>query len=317
MGNRMSAFVGIDVSKDWLDVHVLGGATDRCENTPAGIQNLIERLSALALDRIVLEATGGYERLAVAELAAARLPVVVVNPRQVRDFAKALGKLAKTDRIDAEVLARFAEAIRPELRPLRDESEQKLRETLTRRSQLSSMRTMELNRLKQAHTQKIRTDVESVLAFLEKRLQALDNDLDQLIKDSPAWQEKSDLLKSVPGIGEQTARTLVAELTELGSASRQQIAALVGVAPMNRDSGALRGKRTTIGGRTSVRNALYMATLVGTRFNSVIRAHYQKLLAAGKPKKVALVACMRKILTILNAMIRKRQSWKNLTLQTS
>lgn len=313
----MTKFVGIDVSKDWLDVHVLEDFTDRCENNPTGLQGLIRRLGELPVERIVLEATGGYERLAVAELAAAGLPVVVVNPRQVRDFAKALGKLAKTDRIDAEVLARFAQAVRPELRPLPDASQQKLRETLARRSQLIGMRTMEWNRLKQAHTKSIRADVESVVAFLDKRLEAIDKDLDQLIKDSPAWQEKADLLKTVPGIGDQTARTLLAELAELGTTSRQQIAALVGVAPMNRDSGLLRGKRTTIGGRATVRRALYMATLTATRFNCVIRAHYQKLLAAGKQKKVALVACMRKMLTILNAMLRKRQSWNKIALQTT
>lgn len=313
----MSQFIGIDVSKDWLDVHVLDGFTDRCENTPAGLRGLVERLSELVAERIVLEATGGYERLAAAELAAAGLPVVVVNPRQVRDFAKAVGKLAKTDRIDAEVLARFAQAVHPELRPLLDESQQKLREILARRSQLMDMRTMESNRLKQTHTKRIRADVETVVAFLNQRLEAIDKDLDQLIQDSPAWQEKTDLLKSVPGIGDQTARTLVAELTELGSSSRQQIAALVGVAPMNRDSGLQRGRRTTIGGRATVRKALYMATLVATRYNPVIRAHYQKLLGTGKQKKVALVACMRKMLTILNAMLRKRQAWNKVILQNT
>lgn len=233
------------------------------------------------------------------------------------DFAKALGKLAKTDRIDAEVLARFAQAVRPELRPLLDKSQQNLRETLARRSQLISMRTMESNRLKQAHTKSVRADVESVMAFLDERLAAIDDDLDQLIRDSPAWQEKADLLKTVPGIGDQTAHTLVAELTELGTASRQQIAALVGVAPMNRDSGLLRGCRTTIGGRATVRRALFMATLTATRCNCVIQAHYQKLLAAGKPKKVALVACMRKMLGILNAMLRKRQAWNKIAPQTT
>lgn len=313
----MSQFVGIDISKEWLDVHLLDGFTDRCQNTADGLQGLIQRLSDCDVERIVLEATGGYERLAVAELAAAGLPIVVVNPRQVRDFAKALGKLAKTDRIDAEVLARFAQAVRPELRPLRDEAQQKLRETLARRAQLIGMRTMEGNRLKQAHGKSIRANVESVVAFLDERLEALDKDLDQLIKDSPAWQEKTDLLKSVPGIGDQTARTLVAELAELGSTSRQQIAALVGVAPMNRDSGLLRGRRSTIGGRATVRRVLYMATLVATRCNSVIRAYYQKLLAAGKQKKVALVACMRKMLSILNAMLRKRQSWYQVSLQST
>jgi transposase len=313
----MSKFVGIDVSKDWLDVHVLEGFTHRCENTEVGLRDLVQRLVDLDVERIVLEATGGYERLAVAELAAAGLPIVMVNPRQVRDFAKALGKLAKTDRIDAEVLARFAQAVRPELRPQLNESQQKLRETLARRSQLIGMRTMESNRLKQAHSKRIRTDVESVLAFLDKRLQAIDKDLDQLIKDSQAWQEKTDLLKSVPGIGDQTARTLLAELTELGTSSRQQIAALVGVAPMNRDSGTMRGRRTTIGGRAAVRRTLYMATLVATRYNSVIRTHYQKLLTAGKPKKVALVACMRKLLSILNPMLRKNQAWNKTTPQTT
>jgi transposase len=313
----MSKFVGIDVSKDWLDVHVLEGFTHRCENTEVGLRDLVQRLVDLDVERIVLEATGGYERLAVAELAAAGLPIVMVNPRQVRDFAKALGKLAKTDRIDAEVLARFAQAVRPELRPQLSESQQKLRETLARRSQLIGMRTMESNRLKQAHTKRIRADVESVLAFLDKRLEAIDKDLDQLIKDSQAWQEKTDLLKSVPGIGDQTARTLLAELSELGTSSRQQIAALVGVAPMNRDSGTMRGRRTTIGGRAAVRRTLYMATLVATRYNSVIRTHYQKLLTAGKPKKVALVACMRKLLGILNAMLRKNQAWNKTAPQTT
>jgi transposase len=257
-----------------------------------------------------MEATGGYERLAAAELAAAGLPLVIVNPRQARDFAKALGKLAKTDRIDAEVLARFGQAVRPELRPLPDASQQKLRETLARRSQLLGMRTMELNRLKQTHTKHIRADVEAVVKFLNQRLQAIDQELDELIKDSPAWQETIDLVKTVPGIGKQTARTLIADLAELGTSSRQQIAALVGVAPMNRDSGTLRGKRTTFGGRATVRKALYMAALVATRFNPVIRAYYQKLLNVGKPKKVALVACMRKLLGILNAMLRKRETWK-------
>lgn len=304
-------FAGIDVSKDWLDLHLLaGGDVDHVENTPDGCQALVRRLSKLPMVRIVVEATGGYERLIVAELAAAKLPVVVVNPRQVRDFAKAVGRLAKTDQIDAQVLARFASAVRPELRPLPTESEQKLRETLMRRAQLISMRTMETNRLKQAHAKKVRADVESVVAFLNQRLQAIDEDLDQFIQQSPAWQEKSDLLKTVPGIGDQTARMLIAELSALGSSSRQQIAALAGVAPMNRDSGLRRGKRTTIGGRAAVRSTLYMATLAATRFNPTIRAHYEHLRKAGKHAKVAIVACMRKLLTILNAMLRDRQPWR-------
>lgn len=302
--------VGIDVSKDWLDMHLLAGSVaERFENSSEGRSALVDRLKPLVVERIVVEATGGYERLLVAELAAAKLPVVVVNPRHVRDFAKALGRLAKTDRIDAEVLARFAEAVRPEFRPLPNEMEQKLRETLARRAQLIGMRTMELNRLKQAYGKKIRADVESVVAFLNKRLEAIEDDLDQLLKDSPAWQEKTDLLKTVPGVGDQTARTLVAELSELGACSRQEIAALVGVAPMNRDSGLMRGKRMTLGGRTTVRCALYMATLSATRCNSTIRAHYQHLRQAGKQAKVALVACMRKLLTILNAILREKRPW--------
>ena len=313
----MSHFVGIDVSKDWLDVHVLNDFADRFENTPEGLRDLVQRLGALPIERIVMEATGGYERLAAAELTAAALPVVVVNPRQVRDFAKALGKLAKTDRIDAEVLARFAEAIRPELRPLADEAQQKLRETLARRSQLIGMRTMEMNRLKQARSPRVRTDHEAVLEFLDERIQAINEDLDGLIQDAPAWLVKADLLKTVPGIGDQTARTLLAELTELGSTSRQQIAALVGVAPINRDSGMHRGKRTTAGGRNQVRTALYMATLAATSHNAVIRAYYKKCLAAGKPKKVALVACMRKLLVIVNAMLREQKPWTTISLKTT
>jgi transposase len=260
-------------------------------------------------ERIVLEATGGYERLAAGELSLAGLPVVVVNPRQVRDFAKAIGKLAKTDEIDAAVLARFGQAVRPELRPLPDEAQQKLREILTRRSQLIQMRTAESNRLSQLTDKAMRKSVDYHLAFLAKQLAQLDKDLDRSIHDSPIWQDKVDLLQTVPGIGPQTARTLVAELSELGEASRQQLAALVGVAPMNRDSGTLRGKRTIIGGRPSVRTALYMATLSATQCNQVIRAHYTKLLRAGKAKKVALVACMRKLLGILSAMLRNHQPW--------
>lgn len=317
-GARMSVeFVGIDVSKEWLDVHWLSGAIAvRFENSAEGQRMLVERLAAASVERIVLEATGGYERLLVAALAAAKLPVVVVNPRQVRDFAKALGQLAKTDRIDAAVLARFAAAVRPELRPLPSEDEQKLRETLARRAQLIGMRTMEMNRLQQAQSRKVRSDVQAVLNFLDKRLRAIDDELETLIRAAPLWQQKVDLLKSVPGVGDQTARTLVADLSELGSCSRQQIAALVGVAPLNRDSGTLRGRRMTWGGRAVVRRALYMAALSASRCNPAIRAHYERLRKAGKRPKVALVACMRKLLTILNAMLRQRHPWKNLAAQT-
>jgi transposase len=308
-------FAGIDVSKDWLDMHLLtAGLSQRFENSAEGVSALRQLVEDRPMVRIALESSGGYERLVVAELATAGLPVVVINPRQVRDFAKAIGQLAKTDAIDAGVLARFAQAIRPELRALPNEAEQKLRETLTRRAQLIGMRTMEKNRLQQAHSSSVRKDVQKTISFLEKRLQAIDRELDDLIQASPLWQAKMDLLMSVPGVGQQTARTLIADLSELGNCSRQTIAALVGVAPLNRDSGTLQGHRVTWGGRTAVRNALYMATLSGTRTNPVLRDHYQRLRQSGKKAKVALVACMHKLLTILNAMLRKNEPWR---LQTS
>jgi len=304
-------FAGIDVSKDWLDLHLLtSGQMDRVQNTPEDCQALAARLSQSPPERIVVEATGGYERLLVAELCAAKLPVVVVNPRQVRDFAKAIGRLAKTDKIDAQVLAKFASAVQPEVRPLPDEFEQKLQEMLARRAQLIGMQTMEKNRLQQARSATVRADVEAHLQFLKERLDEIDQDLDQRIQESPAWQEKFDLLTSVPGVGPQVARTLIAELSALGSATRQEIAALVGVAPINRDSGQFRGKRTTFGGRGNVRRMLYLAVLTGSRCNPTIKAYYQQLLKAGKQTKVALVACMRKLLTILNAMIRNKKPWR-------
>jgi transposase len=303
-------FVGIDVSKEWLDVAFLEGPGQRVSNDPEGLQTLLEKLQGLVVELVVLEATGGYERLAVATLAAAKLPVVAVNPRQVRDFAKATARLAKTDRIDAQVLAAFAHAVRPPVRELPSEFTQKLQETLVRRSQLIEMRTMESNRLKQARDKRVQTNVQAVMAFLHKHLQEIDDDLDQLIRESPAWQEKVDLLKTVPGVGPQTARVLVAELPELGDCSRQAIAALVGVAPMNRDSGKQRGKRMIVGGRGRVRTALYMATLSAIKHNPIIHHYYQKLRSAGKPFKVAMVASLRKLLTILNAMLREQKSWQ-------
>ncbi|MBL9080288.1 MAG: IS110 family transposase, partial [Planctomycetales bacterium] len=300
---------GLDVSKEGLDLVTLDEseavvASRRFVNTPAGCRELAEFLKVAAVERIVLEATGGYERTAVGELAAAGLPVVVVNPRQVRDFAKALGVSAKTDRLDAEVLARFAQRIRPPLRPLPDENALILRDLLARRAQLIEMRTMESNRLKQARTEQVAVDLRASIKFLDERLKSFDDELDQRLRQSPVWQEKADLLQTVPGVGPQTARTLIVELSELGGCSRQAIAALVGVAPMNRDSGEFRGRRMIVGGRSSVRRALYMAALTASRRNPVIRIHYEKLRQAGKPFKVALVACMRKLLTILNAMLR-------------
>lgn len=313
----MGSFVGIDVAKETLDVHVLGAWAERFDNSVEGLQEVKRRLAELSPERIVMEATGGYERLAASELSLAGLPVVVVNPRQARDFAKAIGKLAKSDEIDAEVLARFGQAVRPELRPLPDEMHHRLREILTRRSQLIQMRTAESNRLSQLTDKTMRKSVEYHLSFLRKQLDQLEKDLDRMIRQSPIWQAKADLLQTVPGIGPQTARTLVAELSELGAGSRQQIAALVGVAPMNRDSGTLRGKRVTTGGRAAVRTALYMATLTATQHNEVIREHYAKLLRAGKAKKLALVACMRKLLGILNAMLRNHQPWNPPALKTT
>lgn len=284
----------------------------RVANNPAGHTALVKRLSAMDVRVIVVEATGGYERVIVAELAAARLPVVVVNPRQVRDFARALGRLAKTDQIDAAVLADFGQAIQPPQRPLADAETQQMQEKLARRRQLVGMITAETNRLEHVTATTVRRSIATVLKVLDKQLQQIEDDLDQAIRRSPVWQAKADLLQSVPGVGPQTTRMLLVQLPELGHCSRQQIAALVGVAPLNRDSGKLRGRRTIWGGRGEVRACLYMATLSAARHNPRIRPHYERLVAAGKCKKLALTACMRKLLTMLNAMLRDGQPWKAL-----
>jgi transposase len=309
----MAVFVGIDVSKEWLDLQIQGGAAQRFANTTEGHEELVAFLQPLVCERIALEATGNYERRVVTRLLAVGLPAVVVNPRQVRDFARGLGLLAKTDAIDAAVLARFAEVVRPEVRPLADENALKMRETLARRGQLVSMLTMEKNRWKQVQTPRIEKNIRRSITFLEQQIAELDKELDQFIAELPEWRELNALLQSVPGIGPQTARMLIAELPELGNVNRQQIAALVGVAPMNRDSGTMRGQRTIVGGRGRVRSALYIATLVGTRFNTVLQRYYQRLVTQGKRKKLALVACMRKLLVILNAMIRTKQPWRTTT----
>lgn len=303
--------VGIDVSKQWLDV-AIGASSQprRFDNDGAGHEALLESLEPHTVGRIVLEATGGLERPVVAVLAAAGLPVVVVNPRQVRDFARATGQLAKTDAIDAGILAHFGNAVCPEMRPIASSEQLAFKELVARRKQLVEMHTAESNRLQQAHDAVVKRSIRAVLKVIERQLDDTDRKLDQSIERSPVWQVKKNLLTSVPGVGDQTARTLIAELPELGSCSRQRIAALVGVAPMNRDSGLMRGRRTTCGGRASIRRVLYMATLVATQHNPVIRAHYQRLLDAGKCKKLALVACMRKLLTILNAMVREQQTWR-------
>lgn len=301
-------FVGIDVSKAQLDVAVRPEGRFSVVHDEHGVAELLTQFHALRPTLIVLEATGGMELPLTSALALAGLPVVVINPRQVRDFAKATGQLAKTDAIDAQVLAHFAEVIRPEPRPLPDEQTQALAALVARRQQLIEMLTAEKNRLASARTS-VRKNLRAHIAWLERALRQADTDLADAIRQSPVWREKDELLRSVPGIGPVLTSTLLANLPELGTLTHKQIAALVGVAPLNRDSGRLRGRRTVWGGRAHVRTALYMGAIVAARFNPVIRAFYQRLCAAGKAKKVALVACMRKLLTILNAMLKHRTPW--------
>ena len=302
-------YVGIDVAKARVDVATRpGGDTWSVDYNEQAVSELVSSLLALEPTMVLLEATGGLEVPLVSALAAAALPVVVVNPRQVRDFAKATGKLAKTDVLDAHVLAHFADAVRPSVRPLRDEDTQELNSLTTRRNQLMTMLVSEKNRLERA-SHSVRPSIQSHITWLEEELSGLDNDLRETLRRSPVWREKDDLLRSVPGVGEQLSLSLLAYLPELGTLNRKQIAALVGVAPFNRDSGPRRGKRSVWGGRIRVRATLYMAALSASRFNPVLRVFYQRLLAAGKPKKVALTACMRKLLTILNAMIRSGHHW--------
>jgi transposase len=303
-------FVGVDVAKDRLDIHVLpAGAAFAVTRDPAGIEDLCTRLAPLAPALIVLEATGGLETVVVAALAGAGLPVAAVNPRQIRDFARATGKLAKTDALDAQAIARFAAAVRPPVRALPDEDARTLADFVARRRQVIEMAVAERNRRRLARTATLRKRIDAVIAVLETQLADLDHDIGRKLRESPAWREKEDLLKTVPGVGDQTARTLIAELPELGTLDRRKIAALVGVAPMNRDSGTWRGKRFVQGGRASVRCALYMAALVAVRRNPVLKAFYQRLIGAGKAPKTALVAAMRKLLTILNAMLKHKTAW--------
>lgn len=305
----MDCCIGIDVSKATLDIASLPtGESWTVTNDDLGLAELTPRLVALTPVLVVLEATGGFETLAVVTLAKAGLPVAVVNPRQVRDFAKALGRLAKTDALDAGILAEFAQRVRPEPRPLPDEAAQLLDGLLTRRRQLVDMLTAEKNRLGFARGP-VKRDINRHIRWLEKRLKDVDGDLEDAIAASPLDQAKADLLRSVPGVGPITTLTLLATLPELGQLSRHQIAALVGVAPLNRDSGTLRGKRMVWGGRAPVRAVLYMAALVGIKHNPVLRQFYERLRAAGKPFKVAVTACMRKLLTILNAMLRQNCRW--------
>ena len=306
-------FVGIDVSKAQLDVAVRPtGKRWTLPYDQTGIEGLIPQIVDLEPALVLLEATGGLELPLVAALAAAALPVVVVNPRQVRDFAKATGTLAKTDTLDAGVLAHFADAVRPEVRPLKDAETQVLNSLTARRRQVMTMLVSEKNRLGSA-IGAVSPRIEAHIAWLEQELSDLDKGLRQTLRRSPVWREKDDLLRTVPGVGEQLSLTLLAHLPELGTLNRRQIAALVGVAPYNRDSGALRGKRAVWGGRSRVRAVLYMGALVASRHNPTIRDFYQRLLAAGKPKKVALVASMRKLLVILNGMLKHGSSWCDMT----
>lgn len=303
-------YVGIDVAKATLDVAIgSDGEMVQVENNEAGIAQLIQRLGEVAPTLVVLEATGGYESLVAGAIAGREIAVAVVNPRQVRDFAKATGVLAKTDRIDARVLARFAEAVRPDPRPLPTAEAKELEAFLSRRRQLVDMLTMEKNRLSIAATEKIKKRIRKHIDWLEEALRRANDDIDQTVRNSPAWREQEDLLRSFPGIGPVTARTVVGELPELGRLNRKKIAALVGVAPLNRDSGTLQGTRTCWGGRANVRQVLYMATISAVRCNPVIRRVYLALRARGKKHKVALVACMRKVLTILTAMVRDQRRW--------
>lgn len=306
--SKPTTWIGIDVSKGRLDI-AAAPSGERLSVSADEYQKLLSWLGKRRPDLIVLEATGGYERDVVAALAAKGWAIAVINPRQVRDFARATGRLAKTDAIDATVLAAFAQAVRPEPRRLRDAQTQALRDLVVRRRQLLDMRKAEKNRLETALSPTIRDGVKRHLAWLDSEIAQADDDLDQQIRQSPSWRADEDLLTSMPGVGPILARTVIAELPELGRLNRRQIAALVGVAPFNRDSGKMRGARTTWGGRGPVRQVLYMATLSGVRFNPVLKEAYDRLLKAGKPPKLALVACMRRLIVTLNAMMRARQPW--------
>jgi transposase len=305
-----AVYVGIDVAKGWLDVAVWPNhASVRVRNDEAGIRDLLKKLILLQPTQVVLEATGGIEAALVAALAAAGLCVAVVNPRQVREYARATGRLAKTDTIDAGILARFGEAVQPEPRHLPDAEERELGALVARRRQLVEMLTAEKNRLSRA-SDMVRKEIEEHIRWLEESIRSLEEALAAKIKTSAVWQEREALFRSAPGVGPVLATTLLAELPELGRLNLKEIAALVGVAPLNRDSGLFRGKRKVWGGRKQVRARLYMGTLVASRHNPIIRTFYTKLLQTGKPKKLAITACMRKLLTILNAMARSSSHWQ-------
>jgi transposase len=311
LGSATKTYVGVDVSKARLEVAVVPtGESFVVSNDEEGFDELVGRLEDPHPTLVVLEASGGFERPVTAALAAAKMAVCVVNPRQSRDFARATGKLAKTDRLDAHVLARFAQAIQPLPRTLPDEEAQEFQAILARRAQIISMMSAEKNRLGATASKAVAGRIQAHLRWLEKELSRTDKDLDEAIENNPTFKENEALLRSVPGVGPVLCRTLLAELPELGTLARRELSALVGVAPLNRDSGTFRGRRVIWGGRARVREALYMAALVGSRHNSVLKEFYGRLVAAGKPKKVALVACMRKLLTILNAVLRDRTPWR-------
>jgi len=307
---KTEIFIGLDVSKHHLDVAVRPqGRHFVAPNNDRGVKQLVKRLAAIKPKLIVLEASGGYEFLATAALAEAQLPVALINPLTVRKFAGATGKLAKTDKIDAQVLAHFAEALRPEPRLLPDQDQQLLKAALSRRLQVVKMIGQEKNRLEKTFIPALRQDIEAHLAWLQQRLAQLDRDLNNQIRQSPLWRDRDRLLQSIPGIGPVVSRAVIAQLPEAGNLPGKKTVALVGAAPYNRDSGRFRGKRMIRGGRSYLRRMLYMAAVVASRFNPVIRTFYQRLLAAGKPKKLALTACMRKLVLIINAMLKNNQPW--------
>lgn len=303
--------VGIDVSKDRLDVHVRpAGESFAVPRDAEGLEALAGRLAPLGARAVAVEATGGFETVVAASLGAAGLPLIVVNPAQVRAFARALGKRAKTDPIDAAVIARFVEATRPEIRPLRDADTRLLADLVTRRRQIIQMIVAERQRARQASLPRFQKSIARLLKALEKELAAVDADIDESVRGSPVWREKEDLLKTVPGVGPVVARTLLAELPELGAVNRHEVASLAGLAPWTRQSGQWRGRSFTGGGRAGVRAALFMAALVASRSNPRLHAFHQRLITAGKPKRVALIAVARKLLTILNAIIRDKTPWQ-------
>lgn len=305
-------YVGIDVSKDRLDVHVRpSGEAFAVTRDGKGLEELVERLRALVPTLIAVEATGGFETIVAAAVAGATLPLAVVNPAQVRHFARAIGKRAKTDPIDAAVIAHFAEAVKPEPRPVPDAEARLLGELVARRRQIIEMLVAERQREKRVDAVRVRKSLARHIAALEKELPVIDGDIDTMVRGSPAWREKENLLVSFPGVGGILARTFLAEMPELGTLRRRQVASLVGVAPYTRQSGRWRGKSMIGGGRSAARSAVYMAALSAIRCNPVLRAFYQHLLAAGKPKMVALIAVARKILTILNAMLRDKKPWQH------